>query len=156
MTFPKIKCMKKQAYMRNSDKKIRKYAFNYLKSKIKSKGNEIEYGEDLKCQAYLLPNNILTLEEQRIIFSYRSRMNQLKYNFQGTNYPEQCKCGTLITNEHLYYCKLLNNNKIVDLKYENICNGILQDQQTIIHILNQNMMKHEEFTLAQDCPLSRQ
>ena len=59
--------------------------FQYLKGKVKSKGNEINYGKQLYCQNYLLPNNILTFHEQKLIFSYRSRMNKLLYNQAGTN-----------------------------------------------------------------------
>ena len=134
--------------------KLRKIASIYLKSKIKSKGSEINYGDELKCQAYLLPNYILTLSEQREIFSYRSRMNNLNYNFPGTNKEEQCICLHQLTNEHIYRCKLLNNEIIPDLKYENIFNGIVQDQKKILHILNKNICKYEELTLAQDNPLS--
>ena len=62
--------------MTSQPKEVRNKAFQYLLAQIKSKGKGIEYGEELKCQGYLLPNTILTLEEQREIFSYRSRMNK--------------------------------------------------------------------------------
>ena len=152
MSFDEISKMKQQAFMKIVDNKLRKTSLIYLKSKVKSKGSEIKYGNELKCQSYLLPNHILTLSEQREIFAYRSRMNNLKYNFPGTNDQEQCKCQNQLTNEHLYQCTLLNNNEIPDLPYENIFNGTIQDQKKIIHILNKNIYKHEELTLAQDSP----
>ena len=53
--------MKKTKYTRIVESKIRIAAFDYLKAKIKSKGKEINYGDNLKCQNYLLPNQILTV-----------------------------------------------------------------------------------------------
>ena len=156
MNFEEISKMTNQAFMKIVDIKLRKAALIYLKSKIKSKGCEINYGEELKCQAYLLPNQILTLTEQREIFSYRSRMNNLNYNFPGTKNEEKCIClDQLLKNEHLYHCKLLNNNIIPYLKYEDIFNGTVHHQKKIINILNKNICKFEELTLAQDKPLSR-
>ena len=67
------------------ESKIKVAAFIYLKSKIKSKGKEINYGDQLTCQNYLLPNTILTLKEQKSIFAYRRRSNKLKYNYPGNN-----------------------------------------------------------------------
>ena len=51
------------------DSKVKKIAVQYLKSKMKSKGKEIQYGNNLMCQGYLLPNSFLTLQEQRAIFN---------------------------------------------------------------------------------------
>ena len=62
--------------------KVKKVAAQYLLSKIKSKGKEIPYRKKFKCQAYLLQNSILTVQEQRALFSYRSRMNNLNIVIQ--------------------------------------------------------------------------
>ena len=76
------------------DKKVKSAALKYLISKVKSKGKEIKFSEHLECQGYLLPNNILTVLEQRTIFSFRSRMNSLKYNFsENDKLKELCLCG---------------------------------------------------------------
>ena len=95
-------------------KKTKHCAFQYLLGQIKSKENEIEYGNYFKCQRYLLPNEILTWEEQVEIFSYRSRMNSLTYNFGG---EDICLCGTFLNYEHLYSCKILNKEKHPRLEY---------------------------------------
>ena len=83
-------------------------AFRYLKGNIKSKGTEINYGEQLVCQNYLLPNKVLTFSEQKLLFAYRSRTNKLKYNYSTNEELELCQFGVEITNEHLYYCRELN------------------------------------------------
>ena len=59
-SFQEIKSMKIQHFMNIVSKKTKHCAFQYLLEKIKSKGKEIEYGSELKCQTYLLPNGILT------------------------------------------------------------------------------------------------
>ena len=76
---------------------------------IKTKGKEIPYRNNLKFQQYLLANNILTLQDQRAIFSFCKRMNNLKDNFSSTNTLEHCKCGSEITNIHLDECNMLDN-----------------------------------------------
>ena len=91
-------------------KKVRTAAFEYLVKKIKSKGKKIKYKSDFECQAYLKPNKMLTLQEQRTIFSFRARMNNLSYNFQGNNQIEYCQCGKEMTNCHLYECKIFNQS----------------------------------------------
>ena len=63
-------------------KKVRDRACQYLLSKIKSKGKEIVFKKNLQCQIYLLPNNILTVQEQRAIFAFRTRMNFIKKQLQ--------------------------------------------------------------------------
>ena len=150
-SFEEIKVMKKTKYTRIVESKIRIAAFDYLKAKIKSKGKEINYGDYLTCQNYLLPNQILTFDEQKLIFAYRSRMNKLQYNYPGNQQTELCQCGVDMTNEHLYYCNVLNEGNILQDKYEQIFNGNLTEQKRILDILEHNIKKHEQFTSAQDC-----
>ena len=80
----------------------------YTLSKVKSKGKEIDYGKELKCQNYLLPNRIFTWDDQVDIFAYKSRMNELKYNFRG---KDLCICGMFLDNENLFNCEALNRGK---------------------------------------------
>ena len=114
---------KKTKYTKIVESKIRIAAFDHLKAKIKSKGKEINYGENLKFQNYLFPNQILTFDEQQLLFAYRSRMNKLQYNYPGKKQTELCQCGVDMTNEHLYYCKVLNEGHILQDKYEQIFHG---------------------------------
>ena len=111
ISFEEIILMKIMTFKKTVQSKVRKAALKYLLSKRKSKGKEIVYGSTLECQGYLLPSNILTLQDQISLFSYRTRMNDLKYNFSG-NQPvsDKCKCGIDMTNIHLYECKHLNSS----------------------------------------------
>ena len=129
-------------------KKVRTAAFEYLVKKIKSKGKKIKYKSDFECQAYLKPNKMLTLQEQRTIFSFRARMNNLSYNFQGNNQIEYCQCGKEMTNCHLYECKIFNQSDR-RIPYNNIFEGRICEMKYIINILIENQNKFEVFTLAQ-------
>ena len=155
LTFQQIRSLKPSKFHKIVDSKIKIAAFKYLKSNIKSKGKEINYGDQLRCQSYLLPNQILTHIEQKAIFSYRTRMNNLKYNFKGNKVIEHCLCGTPLTNEHLYQCFQLNEGIDREVQFQSLFNGTLSEQKIIIKILEENMIKHEKFTSAQDkSPLS--
>ena len=70
MSFEDIRQTKQNAFKKIVDAKVRKVAFGYLLSKIKSKGKEINFGSKLQCQSYLIPNSLLTLQDQRAIFSF--------------------------------------------------------------------------------------
>ena len=83
MNFEEIKMTKKNFFKKLLNKKINIVAFRYLILKVKSKEREIVYQKILQCQTYLMPNNILRIQEQRSIFSFRTRMNHLKNNYEG-------------------------------------------------------------------------
>ena len=76
-------------------------------------------------------------------------MNKLLYNQPGTKQTELCQCGEIITNEHLYYCIMLNEGNIRNEKYEQIFNGSITEQKIIINILEENMKKHLKSPSAQ-------
>ena len=154
MTFEEILMTKKNYFKKLVNKKVKILAFKYLLSKVKSKGKEITYQKGLQCQTYLLANNVLTIQEQRAIFSFRTRMNFLKNNYKGNYSVEYCQCESEITNKHLYECNVLNNIE-KKIPYETIFEGRLVELKYIVNILLENQTKHERFTLAQESnPLS--
>ena len=113
------------------NKQVLKASFKYLLSKIKSKGKEINYGNELKCQQYLKPNSILTFEQQISIFSYRSRMNKLQYNYPGNKRTETCPCGIELVNQHLYECQTLNSSE-KKVNYSKIFDGRLNEMKYVV------------------------
>ena len=154
MTYEEITLTKKNYFNKLVNKKVKVVAFKYLLLKVKSKGKEIVYQKNLQCQTYLLPNNVLTIQEQRAVFSFRTRMNCLKNNYKGNNVVEYCQCDSEISNKHLYECMVLNNTK-KKVPYETIFEGRLCELKYIVNILLENQEKHERFTLAQESyPLS--
>ena len=130
--------------------KVRNVALSYLFSKIKSKGKEIIFGSTLQCRSYLCPNSLLTLQDQKVFFSFRSRMNKLEYNFPGRQpVTEKCKCGADMNNIHLYECKILNNSERKRNDDKIFC-GRLIEMKHVVNIMIENEINHEFFTQTQD------
>ena len=109
--------------------KVQFEAYQYLKNKIKSKGSTIKCSGELEMQNYLKPNRVLTYQDQIEIFSYRSEMKQINYNFKGLKHDEICVCTNILNNPHLYHCQILNNCYSPREKYEDILNGTLHKKK---------------------------
>ena len=73
---------------------------------------------------YLLPNKVWTVQEQRAIFSLKTRMNTLKNNYQRNSELKNCQCEFEKTNNPLYECKVLNSSE-KEVPYKNIFEGRL-------------------------------
>ena len=82
------------------------------KRAILTNGSEIKY-ESLKMAEYLAPNHEkLSIADQRYIFQIRNRMTEIENNFPN-KYPKNlCVCGERESQEHIYSCENLNQNKI--------------------------------------------
>ena len=152
LSFTDIKNMKKRVFMKKVDNNIKSYAFKYLQNKIKSKGKEIVYDGIWRCQDYLMPNDILSFEEQTSIFSYRSRTNKIDNNFSKNHNIDNanCRCGAQLMNEHIYSCLILNERRQLNIPYKRIFNGSLHDMKKIVNIMNENMKKLKSLSQAQD------
>ena len=87
----------------------------------------------------------MTWDEQVQIFSFRSRMNDFKYNFGG---EYSCICGIRLDNEHLFNCEVLCEGKPSFNEYKIISNGSIKQQKEIIQTLNRNIKTFEQFTQA--------
>jgi hypothetical protein len=106
-SFLEIKTSEKVNFTNSFKKNNKSYIYLIIKSNyIKGK---INYGDKLQMQLYLMPNNVLTFEEQKDIFSYRSRMNQINDNFRGNKKVTICICGETLLNKHILSCKRLND-----------------------------------------------
>ena len=147
LSFEQIKLMRKKDFKKLIRSKIRQSAFQHLLDiqTNKNKGSDINYGHKLETQAYLLPNNTFTVSEQQTLFSYRCRMNMLKYNYPGMDLYELCICGQLLENEHLYNCVSLSKSEHF-LPYDKIFNGTISEQKLILDILKENLSKLEHST----------
>ena len=122
-------------------------AVKYLKGKQNGgdKGAGIIYNE-LELQDYLNPYSNFTLEQQRKIFSLRTKMNPLKTNFSRNKQmnPEFCiqVCKMEINNEHLTWCGHLNSES--DLRYEQLLNGTLQEKRMALNQIESNEKRRRE------------
>ena len=117
----------------------------YFKAKQKkcSNGKEIKYTNQPEIQNYLLPNDIFTLEKQRKLFKFRSRMNFLPSNFPSSNPKVACEapCKKKLTNKHLYKCKILNKSEPNRLNYKKIFNGSIEKKNEVLSVINSKYEK---------------
>ena len=79
MSFEEIRELPLNTYKSMVRKKCTEIAFEYLMKKRGKKGSEIIYPA-IQMADYLLPNNQLTIEEERQVFSIRNKMVKIFSN----------------------------------------------------------------------------
>ena len=138
LSFSDIKEMTDSRYKEIIRTKCSEYAFKYLMKKRGSKGSEINVSE-IGMAEYLLPNNNLTIEEQRTIFSIRNRMvNDIPANFSSKiENTAKCTCGESEDMKHVYNCKYLNIEEPTE-EYQKIFTGNTREQKTVLKRFEQN------------------
>jgi hypothetical protein len=151
LSFSDIKNMTENGYKEIVRKKCSEYAYKYLMNKRGTKGSEIEYKE-LKMSEYLLPNNQLTIEEQRTCFGMRNGMIDIPANFSTKKENKaKCICKEKEDMRHIYNCEFLNSDKPAE-KYERIFSDNISEQKSVLKRFEQNMeireQKAEEFPHA--------
>ena len=128
--------------------------FEYLLEKRGTKGKEIVYTK-LEMQEYLLPNNELNIEDQRMIFALRNKMNTLPANFcRRKENKEKCVCGENEENEHIYNCRLLYDEEAEE-SYEKIYNGTTRSQEKVLRRFENNLKKKQEINSIPCDPIVR-
>ena len=141
--------MKETNFKKYIKRKIIIYAFKKLlhKQSTSSKGTHINYGSKFKLQPYLTPNSVLSVIEQQKIFSYRSRMNDITYNFSNMKILQHCICSEVLSNEHLYNCENLKEypeeNKP---EYNRILNGNIHEQKIIQNIMEEKYQLYIQYS----------
>ena len=117
-------------------------------NKRRTKGKEIEYTK-IQMSQYLLPNDILEIEDQKQIFEIRNKMTNIAVNYGKKE--QICICGEIETMEHIYNCKKLNNREL-NVKYENIYAENLKNMKIILSRFKENMLKrNENLQVIQNC-----
>ena len=130
--------MTENGYKEIVRKKCSEYAYKYLMNKRGTNGSELEYKE-LKMSEYLLPNNQLTIEEQRTLFGMRNGMIDIPANFSTKKENKaKCICKENEDMQHIYNCEYLNSDKPAE-KYEKIFSGEISEQKAVLKRFEQNM-----------------
>ena len=142
LSLHQIKHMKENKFKSLTKKQARKTAFRYLDNKLKggNKGCNIIYNS-LEMATYLQPNCQLSVQDKIEMFSIRSEMNDLPYNFGRKENCQQC-CLTQMDNEHILNCPVLNESPH-ELKYSNILNGSLRQQVEVFKKIQENAAKRK-------------
>ena len=148
MSFTDIKETSKYAFKTFVKRSIKNYAFSELKSRQiqKVKGYSIDYGEHLKVQDYLLPNNLLNLSEQKELFKIRTEMNKIPHNFTNRENTIYCRkgCMEIETNSHIYQCEKVNKSDEILINYTHIYNETLKQKVQVFRKIKNNLKYFEE------------
>ena len=89
------------------------------------------------------------------MFAMINRMVKISYNYPQNNKIDLCHCGQEETMEHIYDCKLLNNEEPI-IAYNQIFKGNIGEQVTILRRFENNMkqreqIQNENFHVILDC-----
>ena len=121
---------------------------NIYWEKTERKG--IEY-QKLEMADYLTPlNKKLNIENKRIMFSVRNRMVDIKSNFKAGKIEIKCICGQKETMEHVWNCKLVNDEAYQKENYEQIFNGNLTQQVRIYEKFNEKLERYNMINIKQE------
>ena len=119
-------------------------AYRYLMNKRGSKGNEINYSK-IEMSEYLMPNNPLTIDNKRKLFSIRNKMVKIESNFSSTqNNSSKCACMETENLKHIYICKYLNESDI-ETKYEKLFSGTTDELLSILRRFEKNLDERENY-----------
>ena len=138
LNFDEITHMKRNVFKGITKKKAEEAAFNQLikKKNTGSKGRHITFSTGFEMSDYLCPNNLLCVEEQRLLFQIRSQTNDLPAN-KGDPQPCLTGCGGILDNPHIVRCPIINKEAIGN--YNLLLNGTLIEKK--------RMLKHWEDSL---------
>ena len=145
LSFSEIKEMSVNKYTAIVKKKCEESAYTYLMKKKGKKGKEINYPE-IQMSEYLLPNDELSVDEQRNIFEMRNKMSHIPSNFSSENdNTYKCVCGEKENMEHIYNCRYLNTEK-AELDYEEVYGENVSEIKQILKRFEHNMNNRENYT----------
>ena len=138
MTFEEIQNIKLSKFKTILKEQTMITAFQYLKANIQTKGKSIKY-DTLKISEYLLPNNYLSIEDKKLIFSLRTQTFQIVEE-EKWNIVEKCICYEDVDPLHLYECESLNENT-TSIKYNMIYEDNMKQMKPIVNRIRQSSQK---------------
>ena len=144
MTFEEIEEMPITKFNEMVRQKCKESAYNYLMKRRGSKGAEIVYTR-IQMSEYLLPNDEFNIENQRNLFSIRTRMVNIPSNFVNKeNNHFQCLCGEKEDMKHIYDCIYLNSEEPEE-NFENLFCGNIHIQSKVFKRFEYNLKTREEY-----------
>ena len=122
---------------------LQEIGLKYLLDKRGKKEIEVEY-TSIRMADYLVPNNSrLTISEKQQMFAIMNRMVKISCNYPQNNKIDLCYCGQEETMEHIYNCKILNEEEPI-ISYNQIFKGNIGEQVTILRRFENNMKQREQ------------
>ena len=146
LELDEIEEISKEQFKTIVDSAVEELAFQYL-LKLKAKHSKVVHIEykSLELQKYLAPNNLST-QQVKFIFQARSRMIDIRANFENKYKDLSCRaCKKEVESQpHLLLCEELNDDNVIAAKipkYEDLFSENLEDLKVVAHILEANFKK---------------
>ena len=99
---------------------------------------------------YPLPSTSeITVDKKQKLFSVRNKMVDIPANFQDSKIRTDCLCGEAENMEHLYECKILNENEPV-LPYQKVYCGNINEQIEVFNRIEKNLEKRIELKNSEE------
>ena len=144
LSMDEIKKMSMNKFKSLVKVKCQEGAYNYLMNRRGSKGSEVIYPQ-VEMSEYFMPNNELSIEDRRKLFSIRNKMYQISSNFcSKKNNTSKCVCQETEDIEHIYICKKLNEEE-AQVEYEKLFCGNMNELTYILRRYEENLEKREQF-----------
>ena len=70
-------------------------------------------------------------------------MTKIPNNYKNRGQRTKCFCGEDETLDHIYICKILNKNKKIEVKYEEIYRNNLHKQMEILRTIENNIERRK-------------
>ena len=138
MSLREIKEMSQNKYTHLIRTKCEETAYGYLMKKRGKKGMQIIY-QEIKMSEYLLPNEQLSIDDQRNIFGVRNKKADIPSNFLSEKInTTKCCCGTKEEMEHVYYCDYLSKEK-TEVRYEEVYGENVNEIKLILRRFERNL-----------------
>ena len=141
LPFEKIMNMSKDTFRTIVTAASEKKALEYL-NKVKMKHSKVKHikHQALELQTYLKPENVRSVQDSKFIFHIRTRMLDVKNNFENKYRDLNCvACEKEVeTQEHILKCKkLIDENQLVGTlpKYEDIFGANMEKISIISSIM---------------------
>ena len=151
-SLEEIKNMTQSNFKGRIKSQILKKSLEYLLEKRKSKGKEIEY-KKLEMAEYLQPiNKTLNIENKRKMFAVRTRMVDIKSDFNKKYEKPKCICGQFENMEHIWNCQNLNLDEIETRNYQLIFNGNITEQIQMFVKFIEKLERYKEKTEKTEHP----
>ena len=158
MTDEKISQISKHKFKRILKKNIYKEAFDELieKKDSHSKMSETKY-DKLEPQSYLKSDSGLSNEEKYLLMKFRTRMAELRNNFQNKYQDQLCQlCKAEVEDQsHLFRCDALINKcealaENIEVEYEDIFSHNSKQQAKAVKLLSKMWETRENLIQKED------
>ena len=154
LKLSEIRKLSKATFKKMVKDKIDEESLKYLNS-IKAKHSKVRHIEhtEMRMQDYLRPVDNISIDEAKFLFQLRTRMVDVKTNYEGKYKDLMCPACNLVedTQSHLLECVKLSDKDLVDKvpEYDDLFSKDLKTKVITSRILRQRYHRRKEIERKQ-------